>query len=125
MDNNITMTQALPPSTVRVDLGPRPPAASPATAPSPPPPPAEAAPAEVERVDLEDLLERVGEQISEFSAQTGRQLEFQVSNESDRVVILVKSTATGEVVRAIPPEEVQRLAEALQAGEPVLVNEQA
>ena len=122
MDNNITMTQALPGSTAKVELAPRPPAASPVTS---PPPAAEAAPDKVERVDLEEVLERVGEQLNEFSSQSGRQLEFQVNNDSDRVVILVKSTATGEVVREIPPEEAQRLAEALQAGQPALIDERA
>ena len=122
MDNNITMTQALPGPTTKVDLAPRLPAASPVTS---PPPAAEAAPDKVERVDLEEVLDRVGEQLNEFSSQSGRQLEFQVSNDSDRVVILVKSTATGEVVREIPPEEAQRLAEALQAGQPALIDERA
>ena len=122
MDNNITMTQALPGPTSKVDLAPRPPAASPVTS---PPPAAEAAPEQVDRVDLEEVLDRVGEQLNEFSAQSGRQLEFQVSSESDQVVIVVKSSATGEVVREIPPEAAQRLAEALQAGQPALIDERA
>lgn len=126
MDNSITMTQAVLPSAGKADSSARPPAAVPApSAPPAPPPAAEAAPDQVEQVDLEDLLERVGEQLNEFSRQSGRQLEFQVNNDSNRVVILVKSTATGEVVRAIPPEEAQRLAEALEAGQPALVDERA
>ena len=127
MDNNISMTRVLPASTSMVETAPRQPAASPpsvsgnAAQPPSASPPA-VAPEEVQQVDLEAVLERVGEQISEYSRQIGRQLEFQVQNDSERVVILVKSTDTGEVVRAIPPEEVQRFSEALAAGEPPLLN---
>ena len=128
MDNSISMTRVLPAATATVEPAPRPPAASappvPASASvSTAAPPAENTSAPVpERMDLEALMERVGEQISEYSRQAGRELEFQVSSESNRVVILVKSSDTGEVVRTIPPEEVQRLSEALAAGEPALVD---
>jgi flagellar protein FlaG len=126
MDNSISMTRALPPSTVKVDAPPRQPAASPSDAPvqssSPPaPPPPENTPEVSEQEALQERLERVREQISEYASQTGRELEFQVED-SGNVVILVKSAETGEVVRSIPPEEVQRLADALADGEPALVD---
>jgi flagellar protein FlaG len=127
MDNNISMIRALPASTSTVETAPRQPAAPPPSvsgnvsqSPSVSTPPA--APEEAERVDLEALLERVGEQISEFSRQTGRELEFEVEESSGNVVILVKNKETGEVLRAIPPEEAQRLSDALAAGEPALVD---
>ena len=124
MDNSISMTRALPPSTVKVDQPPRQPAASPSDAPvqSSPPPPPENTPDVSEQEALQERLERVREQISEFASQTGRELEFRVEEDSGNVVILVKSAETGEVVRSIPPEEVQRLAEALADGEPALVD---
>ena len=133
MENGLSLTRMPPVSPVGVERLPRPSAAPltgasgnsvagpaeaiPATRPQPP-----AGPPAVERVDLEALLERIGEQISEYSRQSGRELEFQLQTDSSRVVILVKSSDTGEVVRAIPPEEVQRLAEALDAGRPALVD---
>ena len=131
MDNSISMTRVQPLPTATVEMAPRQPAASPPVVqdsrPQPPPATAPASPpaqgqVELEQADLEALLERVGEQISEFSAQSGRELEFQVQNDSSRVVILVKNSATGDVVRAIPPEEVQRLADAIQSGEPAFLD---
>ena len=111
-----------------VESTPRQPAASPPSVsgnvpqpPPAPPPPAEA-PAVMKQMDLDALLERVGEQISEYSRQIGRELEFQPQSEAGRVIILVKVSDTGELVRAIPPEEVQRLSEALAAGQPALIN---
>ena len=127
MDNSISMTRVQSLPTPAVEPAPRQPAASPwsvsGTAPQPPsaPPPAKA-PEPLEQMDLDALLERVGEQISEYSRQIGRELEFQPQSEAGRVIILVKVSDTGELVRAIPPEEVQRLSEALAAGQPALIN---
>ncbi|NDY97120.1 flagellar protein FlaG [Wenzhouxiangella limi] len=127
MDNSISMTRVPPASTSLVETAPRQPAASPPSvsgnAPQPPSaaPPA-AAPDEVQRVDLEEVLERVGEQISEYSSQIGRALEFQVERQDDRVVILVTNSDTGELVRSIPSEEVQRLSEVLADGDPLLLD---
>lgn len=124
MDNNIAMTRVQPAPTPAVDATPRQPLAEPTAvaAPSTPPPPATADVPLAKGADLEAMAERVSELIGEFSRQAGRQLEFQVQSDSNRVVILVKSTDTGEVVRSIPPEEVQRLAETLAAGEPALID---
>ena len=124
MDNNIAMTRVQPAPTPAVDATPRQPLAEPTAvaAPSTPPPPATADVPLATGADLEAMAERVSELIGEFSRKAGRQLEFQVQSDSNRVVILVKSTDTGEVVRSIPPEEVQRLAETLAAGEPALID---
>jgi flagellar protein FlaG len=127
MDNSISMTRVQPASPPKVESEPRQPAASPPSvsgnAPQPPAasPPA-AAPDKVQRLDLEALLERVGEQISDYSRQIGRALEFQVERQDDRVVILVTNSDTGELVRSIPSEEVQRLSEFLADGAPVLLD---
>ena len=45
-----------------------------------------------------------------------------MQTDSNRVVILVESSDTGEVVRSIPPKEVQHLAAALDAGRQALVD---
>lgn len=123
MDNNIAMTRVQPVPTPAVDAVPRQSAAAPSTASQPSASPRASTPdvPVAEGADLEALAERVGEQISEFSRQSGRQLEFQVQSDSGRVVILVKSS-DGELIRAIPPEEVQRLSDALQSGEPALID---
>ena len=128
MDNSISMTRVQPLPTAVVEPTARQPAASPPSVsgsvpqPSPAPPPPAEAPAVMKQMDLDALLERVGEQISEYSRQIGRELEFQPQSEAGRVIILVKVSDTGELVRAIPPEEVQRLSEALAAGQPALIN---
>ena len=45
-----------------------------------------------------------------------------MQTDSIRVVSLVESTDTGEIVRSIPAEEVQHLAAALDAGQQALVD---
>lgn len=58
------------------------------------------------------MMEKLAAQFDDFVRQTGRQLEFYVNGEqTGRVVILVKNSDSGEVVRTIPPEEARRLAE--------------
>lgn len=66
-----------------------------------------------ERIDVEALqarMERMAERLQEFVRENGRQLEFQVNNDSGEVVILVRHAESGEVLRSIPPEEARRLA---------------
>lgn len=132
MDTSITMTPVQPAAAPGLKAAPRALAATPQSPPapaaplSPPPPEVSVPPAPaLKAADLEALLERVGEQISEFSAKTGRKLEFQIQDDSRRVVILVKNSTTGDLVRTIPPEEIQRLAEALQSGQPFLFDGRA
>lgn len=129
MDTSITMTPVPPAAAPGLKAAPRALAATPQSPPaplSPPPPEVSVPPAPaLKAADLEALLERVGEQISEFSAKTGRKLEFQIQDDSRRVVILVKNSTTGDLVRTIPPEEIQRLAEALQSGQPFLFDGRA
>ena len=91
--------------------------AVPATRPQPP-----AGPPSAERVDVDALLERVGEQVSEFPRPSGRLLDSQLQTDPSRVVILVESTDTGGVVRSIPPEVVQYLPAARDADRQALAN---
>ncbi|MFP4209573.1 MAG: flagellar protein FlaG [Wenzhouxiangella sp.] len=130
MDNSISMTRVQPASPPKVESAPRQqPAASPPdleglSSSSPNVSLSDVIPDAVDPEALEARLEKVREQISEFSRQSGRDLEFQVQQDSGRVVILVKSSETGEVLRAIPPEEAQRMSEALAAGEPAALVDQ-
>ncbi|QOC21215.1 flagellar protein FlaG [Wenzhouxiangella sp. AB-CW3] len=77
-------------------------------------------PAESQRA----MMEKLADQLAEFVRESGRQLEFQVNEERGRVVILVKHSESGEVLRTIPPDEAQRMA--MSAGaEGVLINRRA
>ncbi|TFG37188.1 MAG: flagellar protein FlaG [Candidatus Aminicenantes bacterium] len=49
-------------------------------------------------------------------AQAGVRLRFQLSRESDEVVILVVDVQTGDVVREIPPEYFRRASEGFVQG---------
>ncbi len=90
------------------------PGGSPAPSPAAPQPP----------LDPEGMAERLSEQISQLARDISRALEFQV-RDSGQIVILVKDRETGETIRAIPPEELQRLAETLDLGRPTLIERQA
>lgn len=65
-------------------------------------------------IDIEALqarMESLAERLQDYMRENGRQLEFQVSDESGQVVILVRHAESGEVLRSIPPEEARALAE--------------
>ena len=134
MENSIAMTRMPSVAPPGVEHPPRPPAAVPSTSASrnpsarpmtavpatrPQPP---AGPPSAERVDVDALLERVGEQVSEFPRPSGRLLDSQLQTDPSRVVILVESTDTGGVVRSIPPEVVQYLPAARDADRQALAN---
>jgi flagellar protein FlaG len=59
----------------------------------------------VSRKDLSELVE----ELSDLVQSVRRELEFSVDDESGRTVIRVIDSATGELVRQIPPEEVLTL----------------
>ena len=63
-----------------------------------------------------ELLQRTAEQLETFVRDNGRELEFQVGEESGEVVVVVRRSSTGEVLRTIPPDEALRLARELQEG---------
>ena len=58
------------------------------------------------RANIQEAVERLNRQMQD----TGRNLNFTVDQASERVVITVKSTTTGEVVRQIPDESLLRVA---------------
>lgn len=74
---------------------------------------------------LRESLEALSERLNAFVQENTRDLEFMVSEEASRIVILVRQSETGEVLRTIPPEEAMRLAESLQAGAAALFSRQA
>ena len=63
-----------------------------------------------------ELLQRTAEQLEAFVRDNGRELEFQVGEEAGDVVVVVRRSASGEVLRTIPPDEALRLARELEQG---------
>lgn len=58
------------------------------------------------RANIHEAVEKLNRQMQE----TNRDLSFSVDDASDRVVIKVQNTTTGEVVRQIPDESLLRVA---------------
>ena len=59
-------------------------------------------------------LERATAQIESYVRSSGRDLQFRVDDESGRVVVSVRDSETGELIRQIPNEEVLRIAHAIE-----------
>ena len=75
--------------------------------------------------NIAELLEGLSQRLNEFVQQNARELEFRVNDEGGRVVILVKQSETGEVLRSIPPEEAQGLVDNLDSGVSALFSQRA
>ena len=68
-------------------------------------------------------LQDMADQMTERLRAQGRSLEFQVNGENnDDVVILIRASETGEVVRTIPPEEMANLSRQVRDGDLSLVS---
>ena len=63
-----------------------------------------------------ELLQRSAERLEAFVRDNGRELEFQVGEEGGDVVVVVRRSGSGEVLRTIPPDEALRLARELEPG---------
>ena len=50
-------------------------------------------------------VKQVAKQVNNFVEQLGRNLEFSVDESSGRVIITVRESETGKIIRQIPPEE--------------------
>ena len=55
-------------------------------------------------------------QIDSYLKSIGREVEFRVDEGTGRTVVTVRETATGDVIRQIPNEEVLQLARRFAAG---------
>lgn len=75
--------------------------------------------------DMTQLLEGLSQRLNEFVQDNARELEFRVNDEGGRVVILVRQSETGEVLRTIPPEEALALADNLSDGAAALFSQLA
>lgn len=69
-----------------------------------------------------EVLEQTVNKLNEFARSYQRSLDFSVDEASNRTVIKVINTETGEVVRQIPPEEVLELARNLESQMSAILN---
>ncbi len=60
-------------------------------------------------------MQRVAMQIQKYLASSGRTLEFRVDEQTSMIVVTVKDTQSGDVIRQIPNEEAIRLAQVLES----------
>ena len=78
------------------------------------------------KFDLEKMRENIADALQKLNDQMrnkGRDLNFSMDEVSDRVVITVKHSITGEVVRQIPNEVVLKVAHNLEQVKGMLLNE--
>lgn len=70
----------------------------------------------------EEEREKAVEKINDSLRLLNTQLEFEMSKSDDRVIIRVKDSSTGEVIREIPPEQLRAALEGLSEGLGVIFN---
>lgn len=75
--------------------------------------------------EMNEMLEGLSQRLNEFVQENARELEFRVNQEGGRVVILVRQSETGEVLRTIPPEEALGLVNNLSDGAAALFSQLA
>jgi flagellar protein FlaG len=66
--------------------------------------------------EMNAAVRAAARQIDAYLKSVGRELEFHVDEETGTTVVTVRETATGDVIRQIPNEEVLQLARRLERG---------
>lgn len=74
---------------------------------------------------MNEMLEGLSQRLNEFVQQNARELEFRVNQDGGRIVILVRQSETGEVLRTIPPDEALGLVNNLGDGAAALFSQLA
>jgi flagellar protein FlaG len=72
--------------------------------------------------DMSMAVRAAAAQIDSYLKSVGREVEFRVDEETGMTVITVRETATGDVIRQIPNEEVLQLARSLESGSAALID---
>ncbi len=72
--------------------------------------------------DLNAAVKAAAHQIDSYLKSVGRQVEFRVDDDTGVTVVTVRETATGEVIRQIPNEEVLQMARHFDAGSKSLLD---
>ncbi|HKE95465.1 MAG TPA: flagellar protein FlaG [Povalibacter sp.] len=66
--------------------------------------------------DMNAAVRAAAQQIDSYLKSVGREVEFRVDEETGMTVVTVRATATGDVIRQIPNEEVLQLARRFRSG---------
>lgn len=69
-----------------------------------------------------EAVKASAKQIESYLKKSGRELEFHVDEQSGQMVVSVRDSETGDLIRQIPGEEVLRMARALEKSDPSLIN---
>lgn len=72
--------------------------------------------------DVSAAVRAAAQQIDSYLKSVGRQVEFRVDDATGMTVVTVRETATGDVIRQIPNEEVLQLARRFEAGSGTLLD---
>ncbi len=72
--------------------------------------------------DVGAAVRAAARQIDSYLKSVGRQVEFRVDDDTGMTVVTVRETATGEVIRQIPNEEVLQLARRFEASSGTLLD---
>lgn len=75
----------------------------------------DAAPQPTSAEEVEAAVRSAAKQIDSYLKSVGRAVEFRVDKSTGTTVVTVRETATGDVIRQIPSEEVLQLARHLSA----------
>lgn len=67
-------------------------------------------------------VQRAVEQIQTYLSSSQRSLQFRIAEDLGRPIMLVTNPETGEVIRQVPGEEVQKMASAIAQGGSGLVD---
>jgi flagellar protein FlaG len=72
--------------------------------------------------DMQELVRTSAQRIESYLKSIGRAVEFRLDDATGKTVVTVRSTATGEVIRQIPSDEMLQLARHLDQRANALVN---
>jgi flagellar protein FlaG len=72
--------------------------------------------------DVNTAVRAAAQQIDSYLKSVGRQVEFRVDDDTGMTVVTVRETATGDVIRQIPNEEVLQLARRFEASSGALLD---
>ena len=72
--------------------------------------------------DLRAAVKAAAAQIDSYLKSVGREVQFRVDDDTGMTVVTVRATATGDVIRQIPNEEVLQLARSLKSGSGALLD---
>jgi len=70
----------------------------------------------------EDAVVAAAKQIESYLRRSDSSLEFQIDSTTGQTVVTVRNTATGDVVRQIPNEEVLRIAQRIETEHSTVLN---